>query len=395
MKVLRGGWLVVVALSLLMTNWGGEQAVHAAESLCVRPGGDEDCFARIQDAVNAAESGDTIVVKKGTYVEQVTVVGKNLTLDAEDAATLRAPTTMEQNLLPELPDRAIIGVKNAEVTVRDFVVDGAKSGETNQRLSGIVFVNAGGTIKKNTVKDIAFAQGLFFDPEVGYEGDGILVVNLEATERVVTVTQNRVVGFNNNGITLASDFDSENSTDIFLNATVTKNRVVGGGATDVLDQYGISLFRVRGVVRDNRVSDLNNTTFGPESPLGPAIGIFTEHADSSLFEKNTITNTQLGITAFLATTSEFKRNKIRGPEDGLGFVGLELTGDGNRVERNTFTGYDVGIYLYNNPDFGTATNTTLEDNRFRDVTTPLVVEEGASLQAAPAAQQTAPARKGR
>src|SRR3712207_2955078 len=96
---------LVVIVALVVGLWGSVQPVRAQESLCVRPGGDEDCFSSIQAAVDAAAPGDIVVVKRGTYVEQVVIDGKDLTLDAEDNATVRAPANMAQTLLPVFEDR--------------------------------------------------------------------------------------------------------------------------------------------------------------------------------------------------------------------------------------------------------------------------------------------------
>ncbi|MFI5376120.1 MAG: hypothetical protein ACHQ8D_15930 [Candidatus Rokuibacteriota bacterium] len=42
-------------------------------------GGHAPCYGSIQAAVNAAQAGDTVQIQPGTYVEQVSIAGKNAT----------------------------------------------------------------------------------------------------------------------------------------------------------------------------------------------------------------------------------------------------------------------------------------------------------------------------
>jgi hypothetical protein len=192
----------MLALILTVLIGLGNSVAYAA-SLCVHPTGAGRCYTSIQAAVDAANNGDKIIIRAGKYIEQVTISGKNLTLLGRSGAVIQAPPAMEDTLSPIFfaPGRPILLVTDADVTVRDLTIDCANSAENNPFLQGIVFLNAGGVIEDNAVKDIGFGEPRLPLDENGepvYQGDGIVVINFVATLRTVTIKENRVVNFNNN-----------------------------------------------------------------------------------------------------------------------------------------------------------------------------------------------------
>lgn len=91
----------------------------------------------IQDAINAASNGDTIQVEAGIYREQLTVDGKDITIqgagegqtiiEAPDAASLVANAIDTNSGRPN--KFAVITVTgNADVTIAGLTVDGARLG---------------------------------------------------------------------------------------------------------------------------------------------------------------------------------------------------------------------------------------------------------------------------
>jgi pectin methylesterase-like acyl-CoA thioesterase len=56
----------------------------------VHPAGAGQCYTSIQAAVDAASDGDEIIIRAGKYSEQVTVIGKNLSLVGRDGAVVQA-----------------------------------------------------------------------------------------------------------------------------------------------------------------------------------------------------------------------------------------------------------------------------------------------------------------
>jgi hypothetical protein len=117
---------------------GGSKGKHAA--LYVSPSGkayasDHNCksaaFTSVQAAVNAAPSGGTVVVCKGTYTEDV-VISSPLTLTGQHGAVIHgAPTTtltcqqLGPGGLSTAPCLAGITIKSSHVTVQSLKVTGA------------------------------------------------------------------------------------------------------------------------------------------------------------------------------------------------------------------------------------------------------------------------------
>jgi len=91
---------------------------YVDDDLVDYPGAD---FTRIQEAVNAASSGDTIIVYPGTYIENINVNKDPLTIQSESGAEVT--TVQAAN-----PDDHVFEITANYVNVRGFIVSGATEG---------------------------------------------------------------------------------------------------------------------------------------------------------------------------------------------------------------------------------------------------------------------------
>jgi hypothetical protein len=373
-SIIRLSRLVVAPILILLLVLG--TGVTYAAQTCVSPTGAGNCFTSIQAAVDAAPSGGMVLIKAGTYTEQVTIIGKNLTLAGQHGAVVRAPAGLAQTLLPLETRRAIIGVKNANVTIRALTIDGGHTAAANPGLVGILYAQAGGEIRKTTVKDVGFG----LRPAPANEGEGIVVVNRSATPRTITIAENQVSGFNSTGITVGG-FASINDPNFgFLTAHLVKNTVVGAGPTDAIEQFGIQYglytieHHITGTLKENRVSDIRYTGASGLS----AVGIAVVGALNVPVEKNVVVNAQRGIDIqYLSVGTQVVKNTIRGPSsEALGYQGIGLAGYNNRLVENTLSNLEVGIRLYNDQQLGFAENTTVYKNKFESVTQIVLMEPG-------------------
>ena len=398
---MRSKQFAMLILILILTTTLGNSVVYAA-SLCVHPSGAGQCFTSIQAAVDAATTGDKILIRAGKYVEQVTISGKDLTLVGRSGAVLQAPTDMQDTLSPlfGFPGRPILLVNDAEVTVRDLTINGANSAETNPFLQGIVFLNAGGLIQGNEVKNIGFGEPRLPLDENGepvYQGDAIVVINFLATPRTVDITENRVLNFNNNGILVDAEADVNDPSAANLTVHVTDNTVIASGPTEAIDQWGIFIggfgftdpqSSVTGTIQGNRLRDL--VTVGAH-PL-PSIGIVMFNPSNLEVTNNTLENVNIGFAANQVHGAEISRNQITGPgPDVFGSSGLLISGRDSNVLENRFKKLDTGILIFiEDPDLGSAVNIIMDENRFDHVAMDIMTGPGAPLEMAAASAGVSP-----
>ena len=392
----------VMLVLILIVLIGTGNSVAYASSLCVHPTGAGRCFTTIQAAVDAADNGDRIIIRAGKYVEQVTISGKNLTLNGRPGAIIQAPAQMEDTLSPifGFPGRPILLVTDAEVTVRDLIINGANSPENNPFLQGITFLNASGVIRGNVVKDVGFGEPRLPLDENGepvYQGDAIVVINFLATPRTVEITENWITNFNNNGILVDAEADLNDSFAATLTAHVTNNVIVASGPTEAIDQWGIFFggfgftdpqSSVTGTISGNRLRDL--VTVGAH-PL-PSIGVVMFNPANLEVSNNTIENVNIGLAANRVVGAQITRNQITGPgPDVFGSSGLLISGTDSYVFENRFKKLDTGILLFvEDPELGSTLNTVMDENHFdhvgMDIMTgpgaPMVMMSAASTQAA-------------
>jgi hypothetical protein len=250
-----------------------------------------------------------------------------------------------------------------------LTIDGANSAATNPFLEGIVFINAGGVIQHNLVKNIGFGEPTLpiVNGEPSFQGEGMLVVNFGATPRTVTITENRVINYNSSGITVFAQGFLEDPTLGNLTAHVVDNTVIGSGPNNVIGQWGIFFggyenAQITGTLKGNQIQDLITIDFVPS----PGIGIVTRLTTNVEMADNVFENVNIGLTV-------------------SGWFGQVLE---NRFKKN-----DTGILLFvEDPDFGSAIGTVLDENRFEHVTMDMITGPGLSFATAAASAVETPSQ---
>ena len=313
MKKLHLAYLACTA-AIVGTSLGAAPSAAGHMIHLVRPG------ESVQQAVNAAAPGDTVLVMPGVYHESVKVTTSGITLRGMGLRTVIEPGVKKAG------DRCaengngicVVGTKGhalTGVTVADLTVTGfSKSGVFSMGTDGLTVrrVNA----LQNGVWGIAqerSTRGVFRDNTVGGSGDaGIFLANTITAEagaadtRGTLVDHNRLEG-NRVGVTVRRLRD----------LSVTRNTVTGNcvGVFVVGDENRPKAGDL--TVRANRI--VRNNKSCPKTDRLPALqgsGIVLTGAEKTLVEDNAIRDNAgasplsggvVLFKSFVATTSDDNR----------------------------------------------------------------------------------------
>jgi nitrous oxidase accessory protein NosD len=282
-------------------------------------------FTEIQPAIDAASPGDTILVCRGRYHEQLTI-DKSITLEANNEVIL-TPTGMTANatgLTQSDQIAAAVLVKNAtSVTITGFRFDGSENEikECGPRLIGILFQNASGQLEHNAVRHFRLpsAPGC-------QSGNAIEVETSSGAQSTVTILNNSVDDYQKNGITA----NEPGST-----VTITGNVVVGLGPTSGAAQNGIQIgFGATGTISNNNVS---NHVWAPCVSLTEcatdATGVLIFQSDNVKVNGNTIGTNQIGVFTNGNNTGIVSNNI----SNSLVLDGVLLAGNNGQAQNNNIT----------------------------------------------------------
>jgi parallel beta-helix repeat protein len=207
-------------------------------------------YSTIQAAVNAANSGDLILVDAGTYTENV-VITKSVTL---------LGSSQNQTII-EAPSLTAVDVKSNNVTISGFTIRGGSTGVN------VLGYNSS-KISNNTIGPIGFDSGF---------GIGIVLQSSHTN----TIFSN-VISLAPFGILLA-----RSDSNLISDNVVTHISILGIGLQET---------------KDNRISN-NTITFNER-------GISPEDSNSTIFEGNTVMNNTIGVSISSSHGNRFYLNNF-------------------------------------------------------------------------------------
>jgi parallel beta-helix repeat protein len=287
-KAVYGLIVTLLLTSMLVLSSNIQQVRAEPRTWIVDDDGPAD-FSSIQEAINAASSGDTIYVKNGTYYQNVEV-NKTVSLIGENRSTTIIDGGGNQN---------VVFVTADNVTIIGFTI----------RNSGTIDPGGYGGI--------------------GVSGANQVIVennNLVNNDGGIWIYDSNCDSFANNNISYNSKSGVYTR---YANGTVIANNIVANNAWGIVLRTGTN----SSTVVENSVysNDYTGIQVGPESELNTIIC-------------NTVTHNDYGIAVFSPGNNVFSDNNVSSSKyDG---IGLQETTN-NTVTRNIFTGNkEFGIAVY-------------------------------------------------
>lgn len=283
--------------------------------------GDDDLtvpwdYPTIQSAIDAAVSGQTVVVGPGDYEEQITVDAKNLTVlgAGKGSSNILAPATLQTTFVTSGQNKCILGVVNgAQIDLRGFTIDGQGRGNSNYRFMGIGFRNTAGQVSDCEIKDVRDTP-----LSSANHGVGIYALIDDGVTRTVSITDTDLVGYQKSGIVIGG----ANAV-----ANISGCALTGAGRILVTPQNGIQLaYGVNGFVDGCTVSDHCYTggTYTASGILIYDCGL-VDVEDCPLIQDN-----QTGVY-YIQTSGSFTNNTVTAGVDAWGndekYFGLALGND--------------------------------------------------------------------
>ena len=210
-------------------------------------------YNTIQEAIDAAGEGDTVLVHRGTYAEQI-IINENLTLKGEYGAKIVKPPTLESYKIAESgsvwepvvfayggtmdENNLVTGSETIDFQMSGFKIDGTDH-TTSNRFAGILARNMKGALSNNKIYNLA--------PNSNKETFGIVVYG----DSHVTICHNVVEDFTRGGIGANGDLgDAPDPVVVIEQNTITRPSISPTWAPNGI-QVG---YGTTGVIRNNRVS---------------------------------------------------------------------------------------------------------------------------------------------
>lgn len=313
-------------------------------------------YATIQDAVNGASPGDTIVISPGTFTEQV-LVAKSLQIRGSDGTIIKAPSTLSPD---SFGARNIIDITGgATVKISGLTIEGPGPTGCGSITAGI-FVSGDASLKirHSTVADIRD------NPAGGCQnGVGIFVGrHLYGTTGHAEIHDVKIMRFQKGGIVV----DNSGST-----AEIRDNQIVWGLSPLDIASNGIQISRgATASVEENTVS--GNICSAPScgtdllnNDQSTGILLF-QNGDATSVGENRISNNDIGIAAYQSPPS------VKIDENGISMsnnvAGITLQDGNYTISENRISGSGhVGVAA-----IADSANTvaTLDDNRIKDISMP-------------------------
>ncbi|MFN3821865.1 MAG: right-handed parallel beta-helix repeat-containing protein, partial [bacterium] len=303
-------------------------------------------FTRIQPAIDAAKSGDTITIGPGTYSENLTIT-KSLILDGAGRVTLSGD---EAN--------PAVSIKYArDITIKGFVIKNGRFGILVERSSRVTVTNS--TIEENTINgifiedstEVSVTESRIINNKPGRDGKFGIGINIIRSK--ADILNNTISWNSREGIAIQDNSQAEIKGNQILNTKADaevwgSGVVILRGSTATISNNAIHNNTGVGidVITNSRATISNNTISENDYE-----GIHVKANSNATITDNTIEkNGEIGILIWIDSEAEIRGNKITNtklnPESMIG-DGIEII-DNSKVtmENNIITGSGrIGVWV--------------------------------------------------
>ena len=325
-------------------------------------GGQTGSTGRIQEAVDLANAGGTVIVQSGTYTEQVTIP-KSLTVTGQGASTttIQAPATLVGGANGFRSLVTITG-SGTNVDLGGFTITGPAN--TGPLVTNGTFIDAGvfvrdganASIQDNTINNITGNNdGTGYAITVGHSSETNFPFDTTGT---ATIERNTISNYQKGGIIVAG---AGSAATIQNGNTITGSSGVSpDGSTLPIAQNGIVIRTgAVGTVTGNTIS--GNQYSGGSSGADPytaiqSIGVSLSGAgNGTLVQNNAIFGNDIGIYSSIVAggTATLDGNQI-GVAGANRYEGIFLDQGTTNVTNNTIKGGNIGVaaisYVGNDAD---------------------------------------------
>jgi len=259
-------------------------------------------FSRIQDAINAASSGDTIFVHDGTYYEHLTI-GKSISLVGENRAT--------------------------------SIIDGSRTGTVISVFAD--FVN----ISRLTIRNGYQIPHITYGIQIGKWEHGCQ--NVTVYDNILSANDIGIFVYYSNNITILNNLLSSNF--IGIQTTLSSdNRIERNNLVNNEEGIGVGSGANNNVIIDNDISicgfgihvgwSMGNVIAGNTISLSTSAGIRFDASNNNSIIGNTITlSSREGIVLFGSDNNAVMENEVA--QNGWDGIAVWYS-EGNQIYHNNF-----------------------------------------------------------
>lgn len=249
-----------------------------------------DHFASIQDGIDAVDTGGVVNVAAGEYPEQL-FIGKTITLTGAGKATTFIQATSSMAVC-DMDRTAVVCVKNAAPTIKNFTIDGLSLGEYyGDSWVGVQYADAGGTLENNLITNIKNATvGSFWG------GDSIFALNDDGINRTLTINNNEIRNFQEQPILIWEDLGMTTQFTVFI----TDNAIYGSADDDgqqmgmLMNGWGNGLLDAS--ITGNHIYETDAGGCGESSNVDGSINVYS--IKDFNIENNVIENARIGVVVW-------------------------------------------------------------------------------------------------